>query len=125
VEQFAERAAKPLVTTASVASLGAAGAGQMRAGVIGRVPIQPAFQEASGQGQNPLPNRHFQRFQAEILDGLADQQACRFMNDVSGQRIGEGIFLASSGASSFAGRNGGSQSCSLTATSSRTKARNR
>jgi hypothetical protein len=91
--QIAQRAAKAFLAAASIARLSAASAGQMRSGVIGSIPIQPALQKASGQGQHPLTNRHFQRIQIEILNGLAAQQALHFINDVGGQGLGERSFF--------------------------------
>jgi hypothetical protein len=54
----------------AVLGLSAAGAGQLRPGVIGGVRIQPALQRTRGYPQRLLPGRGFQRLKVQTLRRL-------------------------------------------------------
>ncbi len=68
--QRPQHAFEGLLVTAMILGRFSAGAGQLRAGMIAGVGIQPLFQRARGQPQSLPPRRHFHGFEIQILDGL-------------------------------------------------------
>ena len=68
--QRPQHAFEGLLATAMILGRFSAGAGQLRAGMIAGVGIQPLFQRSRGQMQSLPPSRGLQCFEIQVLDGL-------------------------------------------------------
>ncbi len=69
--QRAQYAFKCFLVTAVIPGRLSAGARQFRARMIAGIGIQPLFQGSRGQPQSLPPRGRLQRFEIQVLDGLA------------------------------------------------------